>query len=446
MTYRPWHGRGIGIELEMNRTRANGASFSLRDLENVVRNALPSSATIRREDFNAHNSGEHWEVKTDGSCGYEFTTPVLTLDEEGDNAQLKSVCDALKEFRPRIDRNCGFHLHVSCRGAIGQRDWTWQDLQRFLALWSRYEPYLFEMLPPSRKNNTYCQPVHKHGWTAPTSQTFDTIQRALNTNSANRFQEALRGRSRYHAVNTTHFWLRGSIEFRLHSGTVDYVKIRNWAKLILAMVARVTNEDMPRIQLNVSDSPEGFSTRYIFRQFGLIVGRHIREVPASNRELLVWADARRLLFDPNAMRRPGMRDATGRRVRINAIAAPEGGAEESHGVAINERIDAFSAGFAERNVQHEPGMMREARARADISGRSVAEEREMMRRAGGGVVRNARLNADGTENLTRADGTHPEFDAQVEPIAVTMPDGTRRAVETRSDVARVVRDIANGGR
>ena len=325
--YRPWTGRGIGIELEMNDTRASGQHYSLADMHRVVSSAivpLDSTQQIVHTGY-SHNNGRVWECKTDGSCGYEFTTPILTLDEEGDNALLKAACDALKTFRPRIDRNCGFHLHVSCRNAVGQRDWTWQDLQRFLALWSRYEPYLFEMLPPSRKNNQYCAPVNKTTWTGNAHSTFAGVREALNTTSEQRFRSLLGGRSRYHSLNIAHFWIRGSIEFRMHSGTVDYVKIRNWTKLILAMVARVTNETMPRVQLNVSDSPEGFSTRYIFRQFGLIVGRHIREVPASNRELLVWADARRLLFDPNAMRRPGMREATGRRVHVNDVATPEGG-------------------------------------------------------------------------------------------------------------------------
>jgi hypothetical protein len=389
-------GRGIGIELEMNSTRANGQSYSLRDMHRVVVGALPSTERVVQEGY-SHNTGNVWECKTDGSCGYEFTTPILTLDEEGDNANLRSVCNALKEFRPRIDRNCGFHLHVSCRGVVGQRDWTWQDLQRFLALWSRYEPYLYEMLPPSRKNNQYCAPIHKTTWTGPTSATFGDVRTALGTNSQSRFQQALQHRSRYHAVNVAHFWLRGSIEFRLHSGTVDYVKIRNWTKLILAMVARVTNEEMPRVQLNVSDSPEGFSTRYIFRQFGLIVGRHVREVPASNRELLVWADARRLLFDPNAMRRPGMRDASGRRVRINEISTPEG-------------VEVSSSRVPESNTRT----------------RALAE-------------------------LQRADGTHPEFDVVPQthpipttPISIPMPDGSRRNVSTQSDVANAIRDIATG--
>ena len=344
--YRPWTGRGIGIELEMNSVLASGNSYSLRDMHAVVVGALPSTERVVREGY-AHNNGTVWECKTDGSCGYEFTTPILTLDEEGNNANLKAACDALKTMRPRIDRNCGFHLHVSCRGVVGQRDWTWQDLQRFLALWSRYEPYLFEMLPPSRRGNTYCQPVFKSTWTGQTNHTFEGVREALNTTSERRFQSALQHRSRYHSLNISHFWLRGSIEFRLHSGTVDYVKIRNWAKLLLAMVARVTNEDMPRIQLNVSDSPEGFSTRYIFRQFGLIVGRHIREVPASNRDLLVWADARRLLFDPNAMRRPGMRDASGRRVRVDAIANAEG-AERRAPASI---VDVPNGGALERVVR-----------------------------------------------------------------------------------------------
>ena len=381
--YRPWAGRGIGIELEMNSVLANGNAFSLRDMHAAVTAALPSTERVVREGH-SNNNGTVWECKTDGSCGFEFTTPILRLDEDGDNANLKAACDALKAMRPRIDRNCGFHLHVSLRNTPGQRDWTWQDLQRFLALWARYEPYLFEMLPPSRRGNTYCQPIYKSTWTGPTSGTFRGVSEALNTSSERRFQSALANRSRYHSLNIAHFWLRGSIEFRLASGTVDYVKIRNWTKLILAMVARVTNEEMPRVQLHVSESPEGFSTRYIFRQFGLIVGRHIREVPASNRELLVWADARRLLFDPNAMRRPGMREATGRRVSAttgNAEGEAETSAIANAAITRNAEIarSLRSDRMAPVSLHEMEQAMTEARSRADISGRSVAEERQMMR-------------------------------------------------------------------
>jgi len=52
---------------------------------------------------------------------------------------------------------------------------------------------------------------------------------------ANRF-------SRYHVINMTAYLKYGTVEFRQHSGTIEFVKIANWLKITQALVATAKNK------------------------------------------------------------------------------------------------------------------------------------------------------------------------------------------------------------
>jgi hypothetical protein len=53
---------------------------------------------------------------------------------------------------------------------------------------------------------------------------------------------ALTNRNRYHKLNTESYWRHNTVEFRQHSGTIEYEKISNWI-LFLARFVEFSKEN-----------------------------------------------------------------------------------------------------------------------------------------------------------------------------------------------------------
>lgn len=319
MIYRPWTSRTVGFEMEFLTSDASGQRITGQQIKaaisSAVQGALGNSVNIdeRVRDLNGfgHSTGRSWDVKTDSSCGWEVASPALKLDEEGDNAELKAVCAALTELRPKINHACGLHVWIDTRGM------DWSEIQSILALWARYEPYFYELMPPSRHNNRYCKPMRTCSWTDPRGEQGPNHQlatkRALTANNRQSFTgENDYGQrfEKYSSLNLSRWKDIGMIEIRLHSGTVDYIKIRNWAKLLLAIVQRATNQNFPPVskrwdrteEMDAACANGGFTTTYFAKLVGLLPSKHEPQVPVSNRELLSWIEERRAAFNSNHRR------------------------------------------------------------------------------------------------------------------------------------------------
>lgn len=311
MAYTPWTTRTIGIEMEMTRVYANENRGGREVTLNLIAEALSlglrdvrSARSVNNTEGYGHSSGRTWDVKTDASCGFEVASPAFHLDAEGDNEELRAGCTALAALRLRIDRTCGLHVWVDCS------DFTWEDMQRLLALWARYEPVFFEMVPPSRRTNSFCQPMRKATWTANDGGNIAHVRRALEA----RNEAALRnhGFTKYSSMNVSRWWTNGMVEFRLHSGTVDYEKIRNWVKLLTALVNRVKHTALGVVRKNINATPArdaerangGLTTQYFCRMLGLVVSKEVPEVPESNANLVAWIEHRRNFFSGGTHRAP----------------------------------------------------------------------------------------------------------------------------------------------
>lgn len=298
--YRPWMGRTFGIEMEMKPVNAETGTFiPFRDLKAKI--GATGVALNSRDHTWYSSNGQQWDIKTDGSVreagrdGYEIASPAMYMDEDGECEEMKKVCDAIVSVNPKVDKACGLHVHVNCR------DFTWRELQKLIALWVRYEPFFFEMLPRSRRSNTYCRPMRTAEWGAARTQSehWPTVAEALRTDNETQFSSYQRSLGKYCSLNVSSFVYHGRVEFRLHSGTVSYEKIRNWVKMLLALVARVKLESAPNIAREVDPtcySEKGYSTGYVFKMIGLLPSKAVPEVPETNRDLAKWVDRRREQF------------------------------------------------------------------------------------------------------------------------------------------------------
>jgi hypothetical protein len=306
--YRPWVNRKFGIELEMNDVATDNTSITETMLRNAVSQGLvragqPAARLNRRDPGYYQSNGQTWDVKTDASCGYnnrtgwEVAAPAMVLDDEGECVELKEVTNALKLLKPRIDKKCGLHVHVEVR------DYNWRDLRNLLVLWARYEPFAFELCPPSRRSNVYCPPFRKTEWSGRDGAQWTRMENGLGETTEQGFQRIMQMADRG-AVNLTHFWRSKRVEFRLGGGTIEYEKIVRWTQFLLSFVNRVKRADMPIIQSG-GWSNAGFSTLYVFKMLGLAPSKHVPEamVPGASTKLLEWCDKRRAQFQ-QAQRNP----------------------------------------------------------------------------------------------------------------------------------------------
>lgn len=190
----------IGIEIE---------------LENPQRSQVPMGITDR-----------YWKAAQDGSlrdAGFEYvlTEPLFGKDLTEALAQVEHV---LKTYPLECNYRTGLHVHLDSRGM------EIEELKRLFILYSLFERSIFAFVGDNRDKSNFCAPwfrISDH-----LDQVFAIFGGAAEHNAA---PNILRNVERYSALNCNALQKYGSIEFRHLQMTRDFVKIRNWINLIMAL-------------------------------------------------------------------------------------------------------------------------------------------------------------------------------------------------------------------
>lgn len=197
--------RKFGIEIEMY---------------NVDRNRLANELTAAGvpcyfEGYN-HQTRGHWKIVSDGSItgtnALELVSPVLNGTEG--LAQIEKVCQVLKRLNAYINKSCGLHVHFDAQNF---------DLRQWKNIYKNYagfENQIDELMPQSRRGNTnyYCRSLNS---IRNLNAKIDLAQnlRAISDIFSN---------NRYFKINPTSYSRHNTIEFRQHSGSIEFSKISNW--------------------------------------------------------------------------------------------------------------------------------------------------------------------------------------------------------------------------
>ncbi len=132
----------------------------------------------------------------DGYCSYELR--ILGKEKELPKLFTK-LGKFLKAGGFKVNKSCGLHVHLDMRNR--QLDDCYDKLLKFQAV-------MFGMVSPSRQDSDYCK------WT-------------YHGNEYDRFV----------AINKTAYSKHKTIEIRLHQGTTNVIKIKNWVNLLLKAIA-----------------------------------------------------------------------------------------------------------------------------------------------------------------------------------------------------------------
>lgn len=233
--------RTFGVEIE-----ARGIAIA-----NVATVLQEAGIQAVYEGYN-HAARSHWKVVTDaslGAGGFEVVSPVLS-GEEG-LAQVRTVLDALRRARARVDKSCGLHVH------IGAADFSVNEFRNIAKNYVVFEDFFDAIMPLSRRgtNNMWTRSnrsIFGPGYdNAAAQRGVDRLNAIQGRNARNEIismmhggcQACLMGRPhrcdrRYYKLNLTAFFQHGTIEFRQHSGTVEADKAVNWIRLLIQFVNR----------------------------------------------------------------------------------------------------------------------------------------------------------------------------------------------------------------
>lgn len=169
-------------------------------------------------------------VKNDSSIDEKSDTfaceiSILTTDY----VNLEKLCNLLKELGAMVNTSCGLHVHLDARNLTNEQKETRSfNLENSLNV-------LFKMLPKSRSKSTYCKK-----------------QRSTS--------------DRYSAINMTALDKFGTIEIRMHSGTTDFDKIKNWCEILKAIYFS-GNEPIYKQHTSVTSLCNFFNISYELKKY-----------------------------------------------------------------------------------------------------------------------------------------------------------------------------------
>ncbi len=308
--HRLWEGRTFGVEMEFNKINRSGHGISGEHINTLLSSACTYPVNGTGGGWNSTPDGSSWDVQYDatsgahGGSGWEVSSPALELDADGESEELRRGCDTLlHDLAPKITNNCGLHVHVDVS------DFSWKEVQKLLALWSRYEPFFFSLVPTCRQSNQYCRPLRAATWDEAhrndAMQSYPAMT-ALNATTRVGFEAACANLNKYRTLRMNMWALNGRVEFRIHSGTINYTKIKNFVRLVLSLVGRVKTSTMgttgrlPKTIRPLS-RPTGFGPSYVLGALGLGPGGQrteegVAETMEVYEDLMAWIPERQRKF------------------------------------------------------------------------------------------------------------------------------------------------------
>jgi hypothetical protein len=293
--------RMVGIELETVDGQPFGYFQLPKELQGNLRcmqdGSLHSSNEVGEEDEpNSPVNNDGYQQDNDDRSGREFCTVPLARDN------LFSFIDNATEFLKSkgctTNRSCGFHCHFDMKKE------NYHTVRKTFLVFSLFENQLFDMLPPTRRKSRFCLPLKKNykqffGATGRNEQQqfehywFNTTNDSyISTNKKHKYDP-----TRYVSINYHSLFFHGTLENRMHSGTLNATKIKNWILLNHILIEYAKSTPMKRI-LKLKGDKETF----------LNIVRHYEGLYPSLRmaNLPMYINARALLF--------AQRDSTSLRV------------------------------------------------------------------------------------------------------------------------------------
>ena len=164
-----------------------------------------------------HETADTWKSVYDGSVrnGAEIVSPILTAPRLNEAVRVTKI---LKTAGARVDRATGFHVHIG-----GNIFGNASALANFTLNYYAVHHAIGALVAPSRLRNRFC---------AVLTQPYAERQAEYLRNGGG----ASWNGDRYTSLNLDALNRHGTVEVRLHQGTLNGVKAVAWAQFVEALI------------------------------------------------------------------------------------------------------------------------------------------------------------------------------------------------------------------
>lgn len=200
-------------------TTTFGMEFEIQGLNPARAADILNGAGIACDSPRAqHETADTWKAVYDGSVssGAEVVSPILNPARLN---EAHKVTKALKDNGARVDRATGFHVHIGMN-AFNDR----ADIAKFTLNYYAMHHAIAALVAPSRLNNRYCAVLNRDMAERQADYTAGGNTGAFNGN-------------RYTSLNLESMHRHGTVEIRLHQGTLNGVKAIAWSQFIAGMIS-----------------------------------------------------------------------------------------------------------------------------------------------------------------------------------------------------------------
>lgn len=194
----------FGIEIEMYGI--NKSELSRRLNNQGIRCAV--------EGYN-HFTREHWKIVSDVSISRERSCELVSpvLNGERGLETINIVCQIINDLGGKVGVTCGLHVHHE---AVG---FSFETLHKVANVYRRIEKHVDGFMPKSRRASNH------------------RLLRSVVTAPDCAFTDRNEG-YRYFKVNCQSWFRHGTVEFRHHSGTTEFKKIKHWVLFTACIVEK----------------------------------------------------------------------------------------------------------------------------------------------------------------------------------------------------------------
>jgi hypothetical protein len=183
-----------------------------------------SSISIRTAQTALDAVGLNWACKPDGTRGVDAEAVSPILNDASLNEGLIAA-RALLKAGATVNKQTGYHVH------LGAAHYGNEGIAALVRNWYTAAEAIGALVAPSRLNNHFCN----HRISESIIETWtESIRGGRISNSA-------AGYNRYLSLNLDSFDRHGTVEFRLHHGTLNGKKITAWAEFCEALATFSTN-------------------------------------------------------------------------------------------------------------------------------------------------------------------------------------------------------------
>lgn len=255
--------RKIGVELECVLPIIGSAASQNFDVQELVASVLTAQGLPAYPRGYSHEpvpSGHLFAVEHDSSlrdesryagirwAKVELKTAPMTWEQL--ERSLPPALEILRYLGARCNASTGYHVHhhlpeIQERPEIARNLWH---------LWWRFHRTLYGCLPPSRRNSQYCRPPRQQD-----ARRYDRIT------SYPALCRELSRVDRYEGLNLKNLAERGrlTVEWRLHSGTLEWEKVSAWVLATQRWVEHAVARSCHYRSEPVANTREGLNALFV---------------------------------------------------------------------------------------------------------------------------------------------------------------------------------------